>query len=172
MDFKAEVNGWKQLSKLLDDLPERLQRKVVNSAASAGAQVIVKEAKKNVRQNGSVKTGTLLNSIRKRKKKRVHGIYEVFTDKSAPHAHLVEFGTGPRSLKQPKEVQIKGTWRTITQTGSMPAKPFFRPAVDENHNLVMRKIAERMAKRMATEAEKMSRDYRTLSKSYRKQLAK
>lgn len=172
MDFKAEVNGWKQLSKLLGDLPERLQRKVVNSAASAGAQVIVKEAKNNIRQNGSIKTGTLLDSIRKRKKKRTHGIYEVFTDKSAPHAHLVEWGTGPRKLKQPKEIKINGTWRIITQTGSMPAKPFFRPAVDENQNVIMRKMTERMAKRLAAEAEKMSQQYRTLKKSYRRQLAK
>ena len=39
---------------------------------------------------------------------------------SAPHAHLVEFGTGPRQQKNGKS------------TGVMPAQPFMRPAFDNN----------------------------------------
>jgi len=36
----------------------------------------------------------------------------------------------------------------------------------------MQAIANRLAKRMAKEAGKMAQDYRTLSKSYRKKIAK
>lgn len=41
------------------------------------------------------------------------------TGEDAPHAHLYEFGTGPR-------VQAK----TGRSTGAMPARPFMRPAWD------------------------------------------
>lgn len=170
--MSAEINGWQAMGNLLKEFPERIQRDIVNSAASAGATLVKNRAKKNIKQNGSVVTGNLLNSVRSRKKKRTHGIYEVFTDKSAPHAHLVEFGTGPRVLDKPLEVKIGNNWVTITHTGSMPAKPFFRPALDENHEEIMRKIAERMSKRMAAEAKKMSQKYSTLSKTYRRKLAK
>lgn len=169
--MRGEVNGWKQLSKLLHDFPERIQRDVINSAASAGATAVKKEAKKNIKQNGSYQTGTLHDSIRTRKKKRTHGVYEIFSDQTAGHAHLVEYGTGPRKLEEPKAIQIGDDWVTITHTGSMPAKPFFRPAFDD-HDLIMRKVAQRMTKRMAKEAEKMSQSYRTLSKTYRKKLVK
>jgi HK97 gp10 family phage protein len=48
----------------------------------------------------------------------------------ARHAHLVEFGTGPRSLKKPRTVLLGGRMVTITHTGQMPARPFLRPAFD------------------------------------------
>ena len=160
------------LIKLLHELPERLQRDVVNSAASAGATVVKKNVKKNIRQNGSVDTGTLLDSIRTKKAKGQIGIYKIFSDKSAPHSHLVEFGVGPRILEKPRKVKIGSHWVTITHTGSMPANPFLRPAVDEDHQLIMRKIAERWEKRSDKLIEKMSQDYRTFSKSFRRKLAK
>ncbi len=168
----AEVNGWQELSKMLKGFPERIQRDIVNAGASAGATVVKKEAQKNIRSNGSYNTGTLYNSIRTKKKKGEHGIYQVFSDKSAPHSHLVEFGTGPRKLKEPGYRKISGNWVWVENTGSMPAKPFFRPALDENHKLVMRKMTERITKRMAKEAEKMAQSYGTLKKSYRRKLAK
>jgi len=44
--------------------------------------------------------------------------YRPGTDGYAPHAHLVEFGTGERQHKSGKSV------------GQMPAQPFMRPAFD------------------------------------------
>ncbi len=172
MQMKAEINGWKEISKLLDNFPDRIQRDVVNSVAAAGANVVKKEAKKNIKANGSIETGRLYNSIRTKKKKGLHGVYQIYSDRTAGHSHLVEFGTGPRKLSKPKKVKIGNNWVEITHTGTMPAKPFFRPALDENHRLVVRKMFERAAKRMAKEAEKMSQRYGTLSKSYRRKLAK
>ncbi len=48
----------------------------------------------------------------------------------APHAHLVEFGTGPRWHESGKYV------------GQMPAKPFMRPAFDAEVKPYIRKIGE------------------------------
>lgn len=45
--------------------------------------------------------------------------------KRAPHAHLVEYGTGPRP-----------------GTGSMPAHPFWRPAIDNKKNEVSDTVTE------------------------------
>jgi len=157
---------------LLQELPKRIQKDVINAAASAGATVVKKDAKKNIRQNGSVETGTLLNSIRTKKAKRQIGIYKIFSDEAAPHAHLVEFGTGPRKLKEPKEVKIGDHWVTITHTGTMPAKSFLRPAMDENIKEVMRKVAERWRKRTDKEMDKLTQKYGTMSKSYRKRISK
>jgi hypothetical protein len=47
------------------------------------------------------------------------------------HAHLVEYGTGPRKLLKPIRVKVRGVWQTVTQTGTMPAFPFMRPAYDQ-----------------------------------------
>ncbi len=174
MTLQAKVEGSQQLQKLLKNLPERLQRKVLNSVVSAGAQVVVRHAKKNLRQGGHVESGNLLRSISKKKAKGKQGVYHVYTRPGiGSHAHLVEFGTGPRTLKKPVPFEISpGEWITLKHTGSMPATPFFRPAIDENQREVLEKMMLQMAKRMAAETKKMSQSYGTLSKSYKKMLAK
>jgi len=163
---------------MLKDFPHKIQEKILDSSVSAGANIIKKEARKNIKRNGSIRSGNLYNSLKTQKVKGTHGAYKIFTQgrfaprgQRGPHAHLVEFGTGPRKLKEPHYAQIKGNWVWVEYTGSMPAKPFFRPAIDENKPETLKAMALRMGKRMATEAEKMSRSYRTLSKSYRKRLA-
>jgi len=165
------LEGGEMLSRLLKDFPHKIQETILDATVSAGANVIKKEARKNIKQNHSIKTGNLYNSLKTQKVKGRHGVYRVFTDRGAPHSHLVEFGTGPRKLKKPHYAQIKGNWVMVEHTGSMPAKPFFRPAVDEHKPETLKAMMHRMAKRMAKEAEKMARSYRTLSKSYRKRLA-
>ena len=168
-----EINGAEQLQKLLKNFPERIQRDVLNSVAARGATVVKKHARKNIRQNGSVETGALLHSLKTKKKKGVHGEQWIYTKNTAYHARLVEFGTVPRKLKKPIPFEIQpGVWITLSYTGQMPAKPFMRPAVEENQQEVLKEMAKRAGKRMAKEAEKMSADYRTLSKTYRKKLAK
>lgn len=169
LEFK--LDGAKQLEGLLKDFPIKIREKVLDGAVSAGATVVRKEARKNLKQNHSVKTGTLYDSLKTQKVKGTHGVYRIFSDRRAPHAHLIEYGTGPRALKKPHKVEIDGDWVFVKHTGSVPAKPFFRPALDEHKPEVLRAIALRMAKRMAKEAEKMTRSYKTLSKSYKKRLA-
>jgi len=165
------LEGGEMLSKLLKDFPYKVQETILDSTVSAGANVIKKAARKNIKQNRSIKSGNLYNSLKTQKVKGRHGVYRIFTDGKAPHAHLVEFGTGPRKLKKPHYAKLGGNWVWVESTGSAPAKPFFRPAVDEHKQEVLKAMMLRMAKRMAKEAEKMARSYRTLSKSYRRRLA-
>ena len=172
------LDGGAALAKLLKDFPHKIQETILDGAVGAGATVVKKAAQKNLKQNRSIKSGNLYRSLKTQKVKKVHGIYRIFTqgrrapkNQRGPHAHLVEFGTAPRRLKKPHYAKIGNTWVWVTHTGSMPAKPFFRPALDENKPEVLRAMMLRMAKRMAKEAEKMARSYRTLSKGYRKRLA-
>jgi len=170
-DFQADIDA-RGIEQALKKYPERLQRDIVNSVASKGAQVVVKHAKRNIKSNGSIDSETLLKSVRKGKAKKRHGVYRVFTDGSAPHAHLVEYGTGPRKLDQPREVNINGTWVTIERTGSMPAKAFLRPALDQNDIEVLREMKIKAAERLAKVSKQMAQRYSRLSKTMRRKLAK
>ncbi len=173
MSLSARIDGFRELDTLLKKFPERIQRDIVNAGASAGAAFVRKEAKKNLRQNGSDETGTLYKAIKSKKERGVHGVYLVFTDNTAPHARLVEYGTEPRKLKKPIPFEIQpGQWIILKYTGSAPAKPFFRPAMYEKRQQLMRTIAEKTAARMDKEATKMAQKYRTLSKTYRRKLQK
>jgi HK97 gp10 family phage protein len=57
---------------------------------------------------------------------------------TSPTAHLNEFGTAPRVQKS-----------TGKSTGSMPATPFLKPAVDRNQRQVLRIIARGMEAEIA-----------------------
>lgn len=54
----------------------------------------------------------------------------MYVGPSAPHAHLVEFGTGPRHKKNGQFV------------GAMPPDPFMRPAWDQNRDTVLDRLTD------------------------------
>lgn len=56
------------------------------------------------------------------------------------HAHLVEFGTGPRKYKSPQYRNLSGGWAKVTHTGSMPAQPYMRPAFEKNKTKVSQRF--------------------------------
>lgn len=56
-------------------------------------------------------------------------VAHMYVGASAPHAHLVEFGTGPRHHKSGKFV------------GAMPPNPWMRPAWDDNRSEVLNRLA-------------------------------
>lgn len=172
MQMEAFIDA-RQIEAVLREMPERIQRDVVNSTASRGAAIVRKHARQNLKSNGSIDSGTLYNSVTKSKVKKVHGVYRIYTTKAAPHAHLVEFGTGPRKLKEPTPFEIApGQWITLKHTGSAPAKPFLRPALDENQVEILREMKIRAAKRLAEVSQQMAQRYSRLSKTMRRKIAK
>lgn len=164
-----QIGGTKELERFLKDFPFKVRETILDASVRAGASVIRKEGRKNIRENGSIKTGKLFKSFKVVKVRGVHGVMRIMT--TAPHSHLVEFGTSPRKLKEPRHVNLNGKWVLVEYTGSTPAKPFFRPAIDEHHKEVMMAIALRMGKRMSAEAEKLASRYGSLKKSYIKRIA-
>jgi len=167
------VHGTEELAGLLKEFPIKVQGTILDSAVSAGATVLKKAVKQKILARGLYKTGNLYNSISTRKVKYIHGTYEVYTSwPKGNHAHLLEFGTGPRRLSHPRPLLINpGKWVTVTHTGSGPAKSFFRLAIDENKNRIYNKVMLQMAKAMAKHAAKLSGKYGAMSKSYRRRIA-
>lgn len=104
LEFVGGKRAQKRIQKLLDAVRSDTAKKI-NSAAA----LIVKN---NIKGEAPKADGALKRSVVIRRKK-----YSmlVWTDKViAPHAHLVEFGTGPRFHKS-----------TGKYVGEMPANPFF-----------------------------------------------
>jgi HK97 gp10 family phage protein len=173
------LEGGDVLAQMLKKYAPKIRDAIQDSAVGAGATVIKKEAQKNLKRNGSIQSGNLYRSLKTQKVKGTHGAYKIFTQgryapkgQRGPHAHLVEFGTGPRELDEPRQTRLPdGKWVVTTHTGSMPAKPFFRPAIDEHKPEILRKMMQQAAKRMAKEAEKMVGPYSKMSKSYKRKLA-
>jgi HK97 gp10 family phage protein len=131
--FEFEIIGLKELNDMLDKLPKAMKKAVLTRALKTAAAPILAEAKQNVpRKTGNLEKHLIINTTLKasqrKKRGRVAGTAEVFIGSSSPHAHLVEWGTGPREYPEPRKVKIGNNWAVVTQTGQMPANPFLRRA--------------------------------------------
>jgi hypothetical protein len=62
------------------------------------------------------------------------------------HAHLYEFGTGPRSVADgtPVRVKVNGQWVTVKGTGrgSMPAANVFVPTIERERERVAGELGD------------------------------
>lgn len=151
--IKAEITGLEDLVKQLrDELPRRMQSKILKKAIGDGSKVILKAARQKVPKG---ETGLLKKSLGRRiKVYRLSGkviamvgprtgfkktkagrvrtkLGEEFSSAQvdpSKYAHLVEKGTKPHAIKITNG-PFKG--RTIQHPGS-PAQPFLRPALDNN----------------------------------------
>jgi len=130
--FEEHVEGMAALEKVLDQLPEKLQRNVIRGGLRAGGKVFVSEA----RRRASVKTGELRNSIRisSIRKTRTGGLLALIKagNKKAWYPHLVEFGTRAHMVKpvNAKALAIAGQAVEKVRHPGAGAHPFMRPAFD------------------------------------------
>ena len=104
--------------------------KMIAEHINENAEMIAKQIAADAKAAVNVVTGNLRKGIRAKKSKYEDGGWIV--QSTAPHAHLVEFGTGPRVLEEPRKVSIGGRVAVITHTGTMPPKAYLRPALDKN----------------------------------------
>ena len=121
---KMTLHGAKELEKALLDLPKRIAKTAVRRGIVKLLQQVADDAQARV----PVRSGRLKEKIavrpqlsrrQKRGRAKDKGLIEAFVGATpARHAHLVEFGTGPRMQRNGKS------------TGAMPAQPFLRPAWD------------------------------------------
>lgn len=141
------MQGIPEVVAALDDL-RVLPRKKVNSALRKIARPIIRNARRNLVSSGNVKTGRLKKSIKALVAlKKYSGLivgptYAGKDDASAPHAHLLEFGTKQRKLKRPVLVNFSGTWALVKETGKMKAQPFMAPAIKQSAS-EMERLAEK-----------------------------
>jgi len=121
-----ELIGEEELIAKLKAIDIAGQTVVISSALDAGADTVVEVARDKA---PGPRTGTLDKGIVAEGEGPLER--KVGFTRDAFYGKPLEFGTGPRKLKKPHRVKIDGKWVTVTHTGSLPARPFLRPALDD-----------------------------------------
>lgn len=151
--FSAELAGLPELKRLLDELPEKVQRKVMRGAVSAGATVVVKEARRSAprskgeRSPASLRYGQLHKNIRKKylsRRSRKNGA-----------TYRVDVGSS--------------FWGAFEEFGSshQAPDPFFGPAFDRSKGRAQERMAEMVGKGIEREAAKLAKKHRTTRRGKR-----
>lgn len=123
--FTFQIEGFKELDDMLKQLPKAMGKTVLRNALKKAAIPIRDAAKENVpigptgNLKDSIGISTRLKKSQRRGRIRSKDRVEVFVGSSAPHAHLIEFGTVERFRKGARGA-----------TGAMPATPFLTQAWD------------------------------------------
>ena len=137
--LNMKLNGAKEVARVLNQLPDELSAKVLNSALRSGTNIIKKEiiAKAPVSDEQSEKNkkyGHLKDNIRVSAVKKTKDRIELaLHNRKAFWALFIEFGTS-----------------------KTPARPFMRPALDANADKAIRKIVETLSKGLDKTAEKLA----------------
>jgi HK97 gp10 family phage protein len=139
MKITAKIEGFAEIARLLRELGPQLAAKVGDRAVRRAAKPLVDEMKRLV----PVDTGALRRSLaaaanRRNKRQSRRGVRIGARRPESRIAHLVEFGTSHSA-----------------------AKPFMRPALDSQGNVVIMALREELAKGLAEEATKFANKYRT-----------
>lgn len=157
---KMKLTGARELEAALRELPKRIGKAAIKRALMKAAAPIEQDAKaraagtKPALGERGVSVSTKLSRRQKRGRRVDKNTVEVFIGAHSARrglAHLIEFGTGPRRHKSGKS------------TGSMPARPFMRPAWESGKRQALNtigaelwteveKAAKRLAKRRAKAA--------------------
>jgi HK97 gp10 family phage protein len=128
------VQGMSELLRKLRELPKALENRIVNEALEAGAQPILDTAK----ALAPVDTGLLRESLK------------VVTAPVRKNSHLVRVGT--------EEGDYKGDafYAAFHELGTtkMPARPYLRPAFDQNVNRAIEIISSEIGTAIEREATK------------------
>ena len=142
-DFEIKIEGLDELKRELSQFPEQLQKKALDKAVRAGSKIIVAAARQKapVRANEweGIKypnpPGTLKKGIKAEKARRMPAYFRrdiIGFSPSAWYGALVE--RGHKIVRGDKTV------------GHVAAKPFLRPAFDENLEKTLNAMKEALGK--------------------------
>ena len=133
MAASMKMFGFKEMDALLQAIPRQLAGQGVSSGMRRALQPVAAAARsyapgslsERIRIAPTIKAGQQAQSL----EKPGRGRKVMYVGSTAPHGHLVEFGTGPRYHANGKYV------------GIMPPDPFLRPAWDANKDEVLANLA-------------------------------
>lgn len=140
------VQGLPEFEKALDALPNAVAKKVLEGALRSGAGVIRRQAKAlaPVGEKGLIRRALKVRKVRITRSRVIRAAYVVTADpRIAPHAHLIELGTRPRTTKA-------GAFR-----GKVKRRRFLERAFENNSSAVLSKIAQRLTAGIEREAAKL-----------------
>ncbi len=145
-----EVTGLKELNKRLTKLPEKIERNIMGAAVRAGANEIKSAA---VAHLGGKKTDIV---VKKSRAPKGTTKYKIGINAKKWYLKFKEFGTKPHVIKSKKGFLTNGSvvfGRVIDHPGQ-PARPFLRPAFDENTRRAIDAMKKKIAQRLEKEAAK------------------
>jgi hypothetical protein len=133
MTASMKISGFREIDVLLQSIPRQLASQGVTSGLRRALQPVAQTARTyapgslsgRIRIAPTIKAGQQAQSLAKPGK----GRRVMYVGATAPQAHLVEFGTGPRYHKSGKYV------------GFMTPDPFLRPAWDMHKDEVLANLA-------------------------------
>lgn len=125
------IAGGRELDRLLQTLPVKMERNIMRGALRAGAVVIRDE----IKQRAPIDSGALRDSVRvtTRYRKGTVSASAKVGDSRAWYAHLVEFGTRPHVIlpkRQGGAMQFGGVQTRLVDHPGIQGRPFVRPAGD------------------------------------------
>lgn len=127
--IRFELNGAKEIDKILSQLPVKMQAKILASINREGAKIVQAEMKKNAPVGNDV----IHNNIKiKKDKENLTGVTVGVTSKGFV-ARFIEYGTVLRTTK-------KGF-----QRGAMRPKPFIKRSIDNKIKEVISHITDNYA---------------------------
>lgn len=156
--FRMDLHGAKALEAALRQLPKRIGKGAIRRALKKAVQPIADDAQSRApvgrdREGGEhlrdkIAVGTKLSKRQRRSRARGSdpNRVDVYVGaQPARHAHLVEFGSGPRRTKSGKS------------TGVMPAQPFMRPAWDSGKRRALRQFEKLLWREIEKSARNLAR---------------
>ena len=173
MSNLVHVKGLADLQKFMNQLPAKLEANVLRSALRAGANVVKKEAQRNI----ATKIGALRKSLKVSTRSR-RGVVTATVKSSSFYARMVEYGTQAHFIRVKKESRPgrltrrgykKWSIRTINRSvarGSLMIgknfvgesvshpgarkKPFLRPALDSRAQDALVAVGNSIKQRLQT----------------------
>ncbi|RME67248.1 MAG: hypothetical protein D6782_02930 [Alphaproteobacteria bacterium] len=133
---KVEVDGLRDLERAMGGLSRATNRRIAGRVLKKALEPVIEMARRLAPDRDPAAPGLKESlTVATRINRKYVDIPPAPTEvvrwggpAALPHAHLVEFGTGPRKRKDGRS------------TGIMPPKPFLRPAWDANERRVLETI--------------------------------
>ena len=143
MKFKGKLTGFEQLSRVLNDLPVNVEKRVIQNATTSALREAAKEIRKSApvgdddnQSPASKKYGRLKRNIKVIRLRR--------NDKGARSARI---HTG------------RAFWGVFLELGTryIPARPWFGPAFERSQERVLEKLKEKLTDGIIKEVNKLKK---------------
>ena len=139
----------KRFQHQLQQLSEAAQREALVKAATVGSLVVETHTKMNILANFTMRTGTLLNNWSRGILRSERTRAEVFFGTNTVYARIHEFGGVIRPLTaRALAFETADGGFHIVQQVTIPARPYVRPAMDNNHEEIMTAIINEVKQRI------------------------
>lgn len=179
--FEFAMFGAREIDQALQALQDiGTQKRILVGAMKKSLEPVAERARQLVPvDEGDLRDSIIVSTkITKRQAREIvgaRGAPRVFAGTNWPSGHLVEFGTGPRSVEATKKKVLAVDGRIIGKTadvGHMPAQPFLRPAFEQMREKMLEIFGREMWKSLKRTAKRFEKQSRTgkLSKSAKRAL--